>query len=69
MAVTLLHEMARRGTRLGAVTLCGGGGQGEALLLSGPDGGKNLAAKGVVSHAVGGAEAALPFCAGRRASR
>jgi acetyl-CoA C-acetyltransferase len=33
MAVTLLHEMARRGTRLGAVTLCGGGGQGEALLL------------------------------------
>ncbi len=34
MAVTLLHEMGRRGTRLGAVTLCGGGGQGEALLLS-----------------------------------
>ena len=33
MAVTLLHEMARRGTPLGAVTLCGGGGQGEALLL------------------------------------
>ncbi len=33
MAVTLLHEMARQGTRLGAVTLCGGGGQGEALLL------------------------------------
>ena len=36
MAVTLLHEMARRGTRLGAVTLCGGGGQGEALLLGRP---------------------------------
>lgn len=33
MAVTLLHEMARRGTRFGAVALCGGGGQGEALLL------------------------------------
>lgn len=33
MAVTLLHEMARRGVRTGAVTLCGGGGQGEALLL------------------------------------
>jgi acetyl-CoA C-acetyltransferase len=33
MAVTLLHEMARRGTQLGAVTLCGGGGQGEALLV------------------------------------
>jgi acetyl-CoA C-acetyltransferase len=36
MTATLLHEMARRGTRLGAVTLCGGGGQGEALLLSRP---------------------------------
>jgi acetyl-CoA C-acetyltransferase len=34
MAVTLLHEMARRRTPLGAVTLCGGGGQGEALLLA-----------------------------------
>jgi acetyl-CoA C-acetyltransferase len=33
MVVTLLHEMARRGTRSGGVTLCGGGGQGEALLL------------------------------------
>jgi acetyl-CoA C-acetyltransferase len=33
MAVTLLHEMARRDTPLGAVTLCGGGGQGEALLF------------------------------------
>jgi acetyl-CoA C-acetyltransferase len=33
MTVTLLYEMARRGTQLGAVTLCGGGGQGEALLF------------------------------------
>jgi acetyl-CoA C-acetyltransferase len=33
MVVTLIHEMARIGTSLGAVTLCGGGGQGEALLL------------------------------------
>jgi acetyl-CoA C-acetyltransferase len=33
MTVTLLHEMARRGTGLGAVALCGGGGQGEALVL------------------------------------
>jgi len=34
MAVTLLHELRRRGGgSLGAVTLCGGGGQGEALVL------------------------------------
>jgi acetyl-CoA C-acetyltransferase len=34
MTVTLLHEMVRRRTPLGAVTLCGGGGQGEALVLA-----------------------------------
>jgi acetyl-CoA C-acetyltransferase len=33
MAVTLIHELRRRADRLGAVTLCGGGGQGEALIL------------------------------------
>jgi acetyl-CoA C-acetyltransferase len=33
MAVTLIHELRRRGDELGAVTLCGGGGQGEALIL------------------------------------
>jgi acetyl-CoA C-acetyltransferase len=33
MTVTLLHEMARRGADAGGVTLCGGGGQGDALVL------------------------------------
>jgi acetyl-CoA C-acetyltransferase len=33
MLVTLVHEMRRRRTEHGAVTLCGGGGQGEALLV------------------------------------
>ncbi len=33
MTVTLVHEMRRRGTQLGGVTLCGGGGQGDALVL------------------------------------
>lgn len=33
LALTLLHEMHRRGVDLGAAALCGGGGQGDALLL------------------------------------
>lgn len=33
LAVTLLHELSRRGGGLGGVTLCGGGGQGDALLV------------------------------------
>jgi len=33
MTATLVHEMRRRHIDLGGVTLCGGGGQGEALLL------------------------------------
>lgn len=33
MAATLTHEMRRRGARYGAATLCGGGGQGYALIL------------------------------------
>jgi acetyl-CoA C-acetyltransferase len=33
MAATLIHEMRRRGVGVGGVTLCGGGGQGEALVL------------------------------------
>jgi acetyl-CoA C-acetyltransferase len=33
MAVTLMHEMKRRGIEYGAATLCGGGGQGYALVL------------------------------------
>ncbi len=33
IAVALLYELGRRGGGLGAAGLCGGGGQGEALLL------------------------------------
>ena len=33
MTVTLVHEMRRRGVEFGAATLCGGGGQGYALVL------------------------------------
>jgi acetyl-CoA C-acetyltransferase len=36
MLVTLVHEMGRRQVDHGAVTLCGGGGQGDALLLGLP---------------------------------
>ncbi len=33
LALTLLHEMKRRGLSVGAAALCGGGGQGDALLV------------------------------------
>jgi acetyl-CoA C-acetyltransferase len=33
LAVTILNELKRRGGGLGAVALCGGGGQGDAMLL------------------------------------
>ena len=33
LALTLLHEMKRRGVEHGAAALCGGGGQGDAILL------------------------------------
>ena len=33
LALTLLHELKRRGGGLGAAALCGGGGQGDALLV------------------------------------
>ena len=33
IALHLCHELRRRGGGLGAAGLCGGGGQGEALLL------------------------------------
>jgi len=36
MTVTLIHEMRRRGVEHGAATLCGGGGQGYALILGLP---------------------------------
>jgi len=33
LALTLLHELQRRGGGVGAATLCGGGGQGDALIV------------------------------------
>ncbi|MHB8681889.1 MAG: acetyl-CoA C-acetyltransferase [Acidimicrobiales bacterium] len=33
LALTILHELRRRGGSLGAVSLCGGGGQGDALIV------------------------------------
>jgi len=33
LALTLLHELKRRGGGMGAAALCGGGGQGDALLV------------------------------------
>ncbi len=33
LALTLLHELKRRGGGTGAAALCGGGGQGDAILL------------------------------------
>jgi acetyl-CoA C-acetyltransferase len=33
LALTLLHELRRRGGRLGAAGLCGGGGQGDAIVV------------------------------------
>jgi acetyl-CoA C-acetyltransferase len=36
LALTLIHEMRRRGGGLGVAALCGGGGQGDALLLRVP---------------------------------
>jgi acetyl-CoA C-acetyltransferase len=33
LAVTLIHELRRRGGGVGAATLCGGGGQGDALIF------------------------------------
>jgi acetyl-CoA C-acetyltransferase len=33
LALTLAHEMRRRGVDLGGATLCGGGGQGDALII------------------------------------
>jgi acetyl-CoA C-acetyltransferase len=33
LALTILHELRRRGGGLGAASLCGGGGQGDALVV------------------------------------
>lgn len=39
IVVTLLHEMVRRGARLGVATLCVSGGMGTALLVENAEGG------------------------------
>ena len=33
LVVSLIHEMERRGLKLGLASLCGGGGQGQAILI------------------------------------
>ena len=33
LALTLAYELPRRGGGIGAAALCGGGGQGDALLI------------------------------------
>jgi acetyl-CoA C-acetyltransferase len=33
LTVTLLHELKRRGGGIGAAALCGGGGQGDAVIF------------------------------------
>jgi Thiolase, C-terminal domain len=54
LTVTLVHEMRRRNVEYGAATLCGGGGQGYALILRIP--GRMCAQL----------PPALPTCDGRR---
>ena len=34
ITLTLMHELRRRGGGIGAAGLCGGGGQGDALIVS-----------------------------------
>jgi acetyl-CoA C-acetyltransferase len=36
LVLTLATEMKRRGAKVGAATLCGGGGQGDALIVRRP---------------------------------
>jgi acetyl-CoA C-acetyltransferase len=33
VALTILHELRRRGGGIGAAALCGGGGQGDAIIV------------------------------------
>ena len=37
LVLTLAHELKRRGLRTGAAALCGGGGQGDALIIQRPN--------------------------------
>ena len=34
ITLTLMHELRRRGGGVGAAGLCGGGGQGDAIIVS-----------------------------------
>jgi acetyl-CoA C-acetyltransferase len=36
LTVSLIHELKRRGGGLGAAALCGGGGQGDAVIFRVP---------------------------------
>ncbi|MBO0838378.1 MAG: acetyl-CoA C-acyltransferase, partial [Actinobacteria bacterium] len=36
LVLTLAHELHRRGLELGGAAICGGGGQGDALLIRNP---------------------------------
>jgi acetyl-CoA C-acetyltransferase len=36
LVLTVAHELKRRGLHTGAATLCGGGGQGDALIVRRP---------------------------------
>jgi acetyl-CoA C-acetyltransferase len=38
ITLTLAHELRRRGGGIGAAALCGGGGQGDALIVRVPSG-------------------------------
>ncbi len=37
LVLTVAHELKRRGLRIGAAALCGGGGQGDALIVRRPE--------------------------------
>jgi acetyl-CoA C-acetyltransferase len=37
IVVSLIHEMERRGLKVGLASLCGGGGQGEAIIIECPE--------------------------------
>jgi acetyl-CoA C-acetyltransferase len=37
LVLTVAHELKRRGLRIGAAALCGGGGQGDALIIRRPE--------------------------------
>jgi acetyl-CoA C-acetyltransferase len=46
LVLTVAHELKRRGLRTGAATLCGGGGQGDALIVRRPGGSRTESSRG-----------------------